>query len=272
MRAERGLDANNMRVPTRRIAARRKIAASKQSRYLRDTSRAVEALVLSAWYAGFGVVPPARLPESLPALYSSDPGQAALMGPVLAEMLEVASFVARKDTTLGLAQGGVEPPELRAAMCEGISNAIEAVEGIRGLSDLLRLEEMPTRLETFDISHLYGTHTVGACSTLSLGMTDLEEYLCYPVHGVAPADDPGAISAVLRERLGSGEMRPPSVLIIDGGKGQLSAAMNVLSRPWAGPHGGPACAREAGRDHLHTRERDPAPEDISNPHAAPPSA
>ena len=136
------------------------------------------------------------------------------MGPVLAEMLEVASFVARKDTTLGLAQGGVEPPELRAAMCEGISNAIEAVEGIRGLSDLLRLEEMPTRLETFDISHLYGTHTVGACSTLSLGMTDLEEYLCYPVHGVAPADDPGAISAVLRERLGSGEMRPPSVLII----------------------------------------------------------
>ena len=49
------------------------------------------------------------------------------------------------------------------------------------------------------------------------------------VHGVALADDPCVISAVLRERLGSGEMRPPSVLLIDGGKGQLSAAMNVLS-------------------------------------------
>ena len=107
--------------------------------------------------------------------------------------------------------------------------AMLTADGLSGLSSLLGLDDAPMSLETFDISHLYGTNTVGACSALSLGMTALDQYCCYPIRGVAPADDTGAISAALREHLGSGARPPPSVLLIDGGKGQLSAALTVLN-------------------------------------------
>lgn len=212
----------------------RSIVASKRSRYLRDVARAVEALVLSAWYGTqpgtyqSGVQPSSHLVAQLPALHCGSGGQAALTEPVLAEMLQVVSYVLAEDGTLGPAQGSSRPPEIRAAMSEGISQAVQSADGLRGLSSLLGLDDVPTRLETFDISHLYGTNTVGACSSLSLGMTALDDYRCYPIRGVTPADDYGAIEAALREHLGS-TRPPPGLLLIDGGKGQLSAAMKVLS-------------------------------------------
>ena len=207
-----------------------RIAASRQSRYLRDVSRAVEALVLSAWYGTSGVQSSSSLQLQLPALHCCSNGQPALTAPVLAEMLEAVSYVLAEDGTLGPSQSSRwRPPELRAAMSEGISQAVRTADGLQGLSSLLQLEEVPTRLETFDISHLYGTNTVGACSVLSLGMTALDEYCCYPIHGVTPADDTGAISAALRTHLNSGGRSPPGLLLIDGGKGQLSAAEAVLA-------------------------------------------
>ena len=186
-----------MRHPSRRIAA------SKQSRYLRDVSRAVEALVLSAWYAPVGR-PSSHLQASLPALRCSSDGKAALSEPVLAEMLAVVSYTMESDGSLGPARSRSRPPEVRAAMSEGISLAMLTADGLSGLSSLLGLDDAPMSLETFDISHLYGTNTVGACSALSLGMTALDH-------------------------LGSGARPPPSVLLIDGGKGQLSAALTVLN-------------------------------------------
>ena len=207
-----------------------RIVASKQSRYLRDVSRAVEALVLSAWYATSGVQPSSHLQARLPALqYCSSDSQASLTTPVLAEMLDVVSYVLANDGTLRPAHSSSGPPEVRAAMSEGISQAVRTADGLRGLSSLLGLDDIPTRLETFDISHLYGTDTVGACSALSLGMTALEDYAVYPILGVPAADDYGAIEAALREHLSSGVKSPPGLLLIDGGKGQLSAAMQVLS-------------------------------------------
>ena len=209
-----------------------RVAASRQSRYLRDTSRAVEALVLSAWYAAAGMQPASQLPARLPALRSE---RYDLVAPVLAEMLESAPYAVLPDGSLGLAQTK-SPPELRAAISDGISQAFTTAEALRGLSGLLDLNSVPRSIECFDISHLYGTNTVGACSALSLGATALDAYACYPIgDGVAPADDPGAISATLREHFSSGR-EPPSVLLIDGGKGQLSAAMGVLEELGLGTH------------------------------------
>ena len=140
----------------------RPIPASKQSRYLRDTSRAVEALVLSAWYAttGTGLAQPiSQLQVQLPTLQEgASSQQPAMAAPVLAEVLDAV-------------RSNPRPEELRAAMSEGIRQAVWKVDGLRGLSSLLGLEEVPARLETWDISHLYGTHTVGACSSLHFGMT-----------------------------------------------------------------------------------------------------
>lgn len=217
----------------------RAVVASKQSRYLRDVSRAVEALVLSAWYGTqpgaqpgttyqSGVQPSSHLQAQLHALHCSAEGDAST-APVLAELFDVASYVLETDGTLGPGRGSSRPPELRAAMSEGISQAVRTVDGLRGLANLLGLDAVPSVLSTFDISHLYGTHTVGACSVLSLGMTALDDYRCYPIRGVTPADDYGAIEAALREHLCSAERPPPGLLLIDGGKGQLSAATAVLS-------------------------------------------
>ena len=78
----------------------RRIAASKQSRYLRDVSRAVEALVLSAWYPMSMVQLSSHLQVSPPALRCSSDGEAALSAPVLAEMLEVVSCWSRYSFSL----------------------------------------------------------------------------------------------------------------------------------------------------------------------------
>jgi len=103
--------------------------------------------------------PISQLQVQLPTLQEgASSQQPAMAAPVLAEVLDAV-------------RSNPRPEELRAAMSEGIRQAVWKVDGLRGLSSLLGLEEVPARLETWDISHLYGTHTVGACSSLHFGMT-----------------------------------------------------------------------------------------------------
>ena len=92
------------------------IAASKQSRYLRDVSRAVEALVLSAWFPMSMVQSSSHLQVSPPALRCTSDSEAALSAPVLAEMLEVVSYTMESDGSLGPALSRSRPPEVRAAI------------------------------------------------------------------------------------------------------------------------------------------------------------
>jgi excinuclease ABC subunit C len=119
----------------------------------------------------------------------------------------------------------------------------------RALNDLqqwLGLPEAPLRIECFDMSHIQGTDYVGSMVVMTDGLPDKREYRRFKVRTVGGArigdsDDVAAMEEVLSRRLRAyledrsrpveerGRFQyPPQLLVVDGGKGQLGAAVRVL--------------------------------------------
>ena len=99
------------------------------------------------------------------------------------------------------------------------------------LQQVLGLPASASRLECFDISHTSGEATVGSCVVYEDGGMKKSEYRRYNVHGVKPGDDYGAIHEVLDRRyrkVVAGEGKVPDLILIDGGKGQVSTARETL--------------------------------------------
>ena len=100
-----------------------------------------------------------------------------------------------------------------------------------GLQEALHLEDVPERLECFDISHTMGKETVASCVVFDVSGPLKSDYRRFNIDGVAPGDDYGAMEQALRRRytrLRRGEGVLPSILLIDGGRGQLRRAHDVL--------------------------------------------
>ena len=102
------------------------------------------------------------------------------------------------------------------------------------LSDLQRrlaLDEPPRRLECFDISHTMGERTVASCVVFDAEGPVKAAYRRFNIEGLAPGDDYGAIGQAVGRRFArvkGGEVPAPDVLFIDGGRGQLNAALEAL--------------------------------------------
>ena len=100
------------------------------------------------------------------------------------------------------------------------------------LQDLLELEDMPKRLECFDISHTSGEATVASCVGFDTNGPLKSDYRRFNIEGVTAGDDYAAMEQALRRRyrrLKEGEAVLPDLLVIDGGQGQLGKAAGVLS-------------------------------------------
>ena len=100
------------------------------------------------------------------------------------------------------------------------------------LQDLLELEDMPKRLECFDISHTSGEATVASCVVFDTNGPLKSDYRRFNIEGVTAGDDYAAMEQALRRRyrrLKEGEAVLPDLLVIDGGQGQLGKAAGVLS-------------------------------------------
>jgi excinuclease ABC subunit C len=100
------------------------------------------------------------------------------------------------------------------------------------LKDLLNLPDIPRRMECFDISHSHGEATVASCVVFDeLGPRKID-YRRFNITNVAAGDDYAAIQQALQRRYlalkTAEEGKLPDVLIIDGGKGQLKQAEQVL--------------------------------------------
>lgn len=117
-----------------------------------------------------------------------------------------------------------------------LTQHIESRENTRGrlrkLSDLLGVNSDIKRMECFDISHLQGDQTVASCVVLSEEGPLKSDYRRFNITGVTAGDDYAALSqAVTRRfiRAKKNEHVKPDLLIIDGGKGQVTAVKEALS-------------------------------------------
>jgi len=100
------------------------------------------------------------------------------------------------------------------------------------LQKLLGLEEIPARIECFDISHTAGNQTMGSCVAFGSNGADKSRYRRYHLRDITPGDDYAAMRQVLQRRyepVKQGERELPDLLLIDGGKGQLKQAIEVLA-------------------------------------------
>jgi excinuclease ABC subunit C len=99
------------------------------------------------------------------------------------------------------------------------------------LGEALGLEEPPGRLECFDVSHTSGEATVASCVVFNAAGPLKSDYRRFNLKPDSAGDDYAAMSEALRRRylrVKKGEVPMPDVLFVDGGKGQLAAAMSVL--------------------------------------------
>lgn len=99
------------------------------------------------------------------------------------------------------------------------------------LRDALGMDQTPERVECFDISHSSGEATVASCVVFGPEGPIKSDYRRFNIEGIEPGDDYAAMEQALHRRytrLRNGEGRTPDVLLIDGGKGQLGKASDIL--------------------------------------------
>ncbi|WP_433973404.1 excinuclease ABC subunit UvrC [Tunturiibacter lichenicola] len=99
------------------------------------------------------------------------------------------------------------------------------------LQDALTLEELPRRIECFDISHIQGSETVASMVVWEDGAMKKSDYRKFQVKTVTGVDDFASMREVIQrryKRLQEDKKPFPSLILIDGGLGQLHAAYSAL--------------------------------------------
>jgi excinuclease ABC subunit C len=113
---------------------------------------------------------------------------------------------------------------------------------LNALQEALDLPDAPLRIECYDMSHIQGTDYVGSMVVMEDALPKKSEYRRFQVRSVAGNDDFAAMEEVLTRRLTALQAErdrpvgdrprkfayPPNLLLVDGGKGQLSVAMKVV--------------------------------------------
>lgn len=102
-------------------------------------------------------------------------------------------------------------------------------QGLAGLQTLLGLKDIPRRIEGYDISHMSGTNNVASMVVATNGLADKSQYRKFKMQ-LPGNDDFGHMRETMRRRFGAkhDDWAKPDLIMIDGGKGQLSAAMGVV--------------------------------------------
>jgi excinuclease ABC subunit C len=112
-----------------------------------------------------------------------------------------------------------------------LSGRANLLQRFEMLQQVLELDEMPKRLECFDISHTSGERTVASCVVFGLEGAIKSDYRKFNIEGITGGDDYAAMNQALMRRftrLQKGEGKRPDLLLIDGGKGQISEAKAVM--------------------------------------------
>ena len=155
------------------------------------------------------------------------PALAGLLGGVAARAITVLT------RPQGEAKLWLEMARKNAELALASRLAAQLNQEARGaaLTEFLGAEAPLARIECFDVSHTMGEATVASCVVYDKGGMQPSEYRRFNVKDVAAGDDYGAMRYALEARyrkLAEGEGRTPDLVLVDGGAGQLNAAMGVM--------------------------------------------
>ena len=118
------------------------------------------------------------------------------------------------------------------SLTQRLSSRSNLLQRFETLQDALELDELPKRIECFDISHTRGEKTVASCVVFGLEGAIKADYRKFNIDGITGGDDYAAMNQALSRRftrLQKGEGKRPDLLLIDGGKGQIKEAQEVLA-------------------------------------------
>ena len=130
----------------------------------------------------------------------------------------------------------------RQALENAVRNASQALDSYLASASMLNkryqsmveqfhLEQAPQRIECFDISHTMGESTKASCVVFGAEGAIKAEYRRYNIEGIQAGDDYAAMRQVLERRYSKRRDQPeqlPDLILIDGGKGQLAIALEVM--------------------------------------------
>ncbi|MDP3483864.1 MAG: excinuclease ABC subunit UvrC [Sulfuricella sp.] len=120
----------------------------------------------------------------------------------------------------------------RIAITQRLSQQSTQEARLQALIQALDLPEGTRRIECFDISHTMGEATVASCVVYDNYAMQNGEYRRYNITGITPGDDYAAMRDALTRRyrkIAAGEGSMPDLILIDGGKGQLGVAEEVMA-------------------------------------------
>ncbi|MDP8568153.1 excinuclease ABC subunit UvrC [Methylophilus aquaticus] len=138
----------------------------------------------------------------------------------------LTNAIGDKKVWLKMAQTNAE-----LALQQRLATSANQQARLLALREALNLAENTERIECFDISHTMGEATVGSCVVFDRGDMQNSEYRRYNITGITPGDDYAAMRDVLTRRykkVAAGEGKRPDLVFIDGGKGQLGVAIEVM--------------------------------------------
>jgi excinuclease ABC subunit C len=209
----------------------------------RDVDEVVEQFILQ-YYAGEGgavSMPPLLLVQKelagrgalAQALAAERGGPVRVHTPQRGDKLRILEL-AQRNARLAVAQERLRAEHRRESRAEALE----------GLQRVLGLDAPPVRIECFDISNLGGTHTVASMVVFEGGTAKKSDYRRFKIRSVEGSDDYAAMAEVLARRYANfgrqADISPydnrydasfatlPGLVVIDGGKGQLSASLPPL--------------------------------------------
>ncbi|MEZ4703838.1 MAG: excinuclease ABC subunit UvrC [Bdellovibrionota bacterium] len=116
-----------------------------------------------------------------------------------------------------------------SAFAEKKRKSLQTVKVLEELKHKLHLKNVPRRIEGYDISNISGMHSYGSQVVFTEGEKDAGQYRIYSIKSVKGPDDFSSLREVLTRRLRKLDgVHDPDLLLIDGGKGQLKQAVEVL--------------------------------------------
>ncbi len=120
---------------------------------------------------------------------------------------------------------------IEQALNRRLNSGGEMRQRLEALKEAFNLDELPQRIECFDISHTMGEATVASCVVFDREGPRKSDYRRFNIEGITGGDDYAAMNQAIQRRykkLRQGDGKIPDILFIDGGKGQLHEAQKVL--------------------------------------------